>query len=84
MGKRVKKVVSILCIAFLLFLFVFSGCSKYANKEQLAQLEMQKQASLAAEKKLEDCKKENEDLNSQIAQKQSELNKFQKDLEAIK
>jgi len=84
MGKRVKLFTSILCITCLFFLFAFSGCSKYANKEQLAQLETQKQAALAAEKKLDDCNKEKEDLRNQIAQKQSDLDKLQKDLEAIK
>lgn len=84
MRKKVKLFVGILCIALLFFLFAFSGCSKYANKEQLAQLETQKQAALAVEKKLDDCNKEKEDLKSQIAQKQKELNKLQKDLEAVR
>ncbi|RKY89176.1 hypothetical protein DRQ09_01800 [candidate division KSB1 bacterium] len=84
MGKKLKLIMGIICIALLFFLFAFSGCSKYANKEQLAQLEHQKQAALAAEKKLDDCKKEKEDLKNQIAQKQKELKKLQKDLEAIK
>ena len=84
MRKKVKLFVGILCIALLFFLFAFSGCSKYASKEQLAQLETQKQAALAVEKKLDDCNKEKEDLKSQIAQKQKELNKLQKDLEAVR
>ena len=58
MRKRAKSFLSLILIALLFFLFVFSGCSKYANQEQLAQLNKQKEAALAAEKSLEDCQRE--------------------------
>ena len=84
MRKRANSFLSLILIALLFFLFILSGCGKYANQEQLAQLEKQKEAALAAEKSLEDCQREKEDLRNQIAQKQQEADKLQKDLDAIK
>ncbi len=72
-------VVFVVIISF----FIGVGCSKYASKEQMAQLETQKNAALAAEKKVADLERVKSDLQRQINEKEKELEKLKADLRAI-
>jgi len=58
-------------------LVVVTGCTRYASEEQLKQLEETKSAALSAEKKVED-------LNTEKANLQKELEAKKKELEAVK
>lgn len=80
-SRFLKIGLGILLVAFLLGL---NGCTKYANEEELQALERQKQATLAAEAKIEDLKQEKSDLERQIATKKRELAEVQKTLGEIR
>lgn len=80
-SRFLKIGLGILLVAFLLGL---NGCTKYANEEELQALERQKQATLAAEAKIEDLKQEKSDLERQIATKKRELTEVQKTLGEIR
>jgi septal ring factor EnvC (AmiA/AmiB activator) len=52
---------------------VLTGCTRYANKEQLNKLDQTEQAVVAAEKTLADKQTEQAQLEKDLAKKQNEL-----------
>jgi len=70
---------SLILVASLLF----SGCSRYANEEQLTTLDETEAAASAAEQKVADSEKKNAELKAKLAEKQDELKKAQEENERI-
>lgn len=66
----VKRGLILLSVISLLFV---TSCTRYANEEELTQLEQQKKAAISAEAKLSKLKSDRKGLEAKLAEKQSEL-----------
>jgi len=82
MRKALRTVVVVTAI-MLLVLLAFTGCTKYANEQQLQTLEETKAAATAAEKALADCKSETASLEGQLAEKKQALENMKKEQQAV-
>jgi septation ring formation regulator EzrA len=82
MRKALRTLVVITAVV-LLILMAFTGCTKYANEQQLQALEETKAAAEAAEKALSDCKSETSSLEGQLAEKKQALEDMKKEQEAV-
>ena len=71
--KRVKKMVLVLIVG--VALMISFGCTKHPNEEQIRVMEETRTAALSAEQKLEEMKKQCDDLEKELAQKQQEAQK---------
>lgn len=69
-----------LCVAGLLA----AGCTKYANEENLTQLESAKKAALSAEKVQQDKQAEKAELQRELDGLKADLAKAQAELENVK
>lgn len=72
MVRGVKNLLSI----FLVVIFVIAlgaGCTKYAKEEDLQNLEKQKQAAIAAEKKRDQLNQQKSQVEQRKAAKEAEL-----------
>lgn len=68
-----KNVIKIVVASSMIASVGLTGCTKRPNEEELAKLEEARSAAESAERKLAELKKERMDLESQLAEKQSEL-----------
>ena len=62
---------------------LLTGCTRYANEEQLTTLDESEAAVSAAEEKIAEKEKEKADLQRKLAEKQDELKKVQAEKEKI-
>jgi hypothetical protein len=81
--RKTLKTLVVVTAAMLLVLMAFTGCTKYANEQQLQALEETKAAAQAAEKALADCKSETGNLEGQLADKKQALEDMKKEQEAV-
>ena len=81
--RKTLRTLVVVTAAMLLVLMAFTGCTKYANEQQLQALEETKAAAEAAEKALADCKGETASLEGQLAQKKQALEDMKKEQEAV-
>ena len=80
-----KRFVSVfILIAFVVSSMSFVACSSKPNAEQLQALEQQKSAALAAEKMLEEKRREITRLQDELNQKKKELQETKDELAAVK
>jgi len=79
MSKTIKMVV----LAMFLMSFLFTGCTRYANEDELKMLDDQNAAVKKAETKLADVKKERRNLESKLADKQKELKAAEEEKAAV-
>lgn len=84
MAKGAKYLVLVLFSFVLVFSFLLSGCTRYANEEQLTTLDETEAATVAAEKKNDELEKEKADLQAKLAEKQEELKQMEEEKEKIK
>lgn len=84
MRKFYSSISLILIALFVLSTFSFMGCTKHPNEKQLAALEEQKNAALAAEQTLEERRREKSRLESELNQKRQELQAAKDELELVK
>ncbi len=63
--------------------FLFVGCTRYANEEELKMLEDKQAAVKKAETKLSDVKKERRNLETKLADAQTELKKAEEEKAAV-
>lgn len=63
---------------------VLSGCTRYANEEQLNQLDETGAAAISAEENVAKLEKEKAELEAKLAKKQDELKKAQEEKAKIK
>jgi len=73
MKKRILYFVVFFIVVLFCLQFSLVGCTKYANPDQLKQLDETKAAALSAEKSLEKLRKERKGLERTLAQKKAEL-----------
>jgi septal ring factor EnvC (AmiA/AmiB activator) len=81
--RKTLRTLVVITAAMLLVLMAFTGCTKYANEQQLQALEETKAAAEAAEKALADCKSETASLEGQLADKKQALEDMKKEQEAV-
>ena len=79
MREGARKTVLVLCAVVLLALFVATGCTRYANEEQLQALDETKAAALSAEDKVAELEEEKAALQEKLADKQDELEKVKEE-----
>ena len=84
MSKIKKAVTVVLAGAFLAGTLALSSCTRYANEEQLKQLNDTKNAALKAEQKVKDLEAEKASLEKKVAAKKAELEKVKKEKETVK
>ena len=84
MKIKVKSTAIILSIALLSMVLVFGGCTKYASQDDLDALDLQRQAALSAEERVQELEREKADLERQISQKQQELSEKEDLLKQIR
>ncbi|MEJ2637036.1 MAG: hypothetical protein P8184_17330 [Calditrichia bacterium] len=71
-----KKFLSLSIVGVFTFsLLLATGCARHPNQEQISKLEEARTACLSAEQKLSDTQKQRANLETQLAQKKSELDK---------
>jgi hypothetical protein len=75
-------VLSFLTLAFLAGTLL-TGCARHPSPEELNQLEMTKQAALAAEEEAEAKRQEMMEWEAKLKEKQAELEQAEEDLEAV-
>lgn len=77
------------CFVLTLFALVvitsllLTGCTRYANEEQLTTLDETEAAADAVQQKITEKEKEKADLQQKLAEKQDELKKVQAEKEKI-
>jgi len=76
--------IKILVVGASLGVLIVSGCTQYANQEDLRRLEEQRKAALAVEQQLQQCEQKKADFERQVAEKQAVVQKLQRDLDAVK
>jgi len=81
--RKALRTLVIVTAAMLLVLMAFTGCTKYANEQQLQALEETKAAAQAAEQALDDCKGETASLEGQLAEKKQALEDMKKEQENV-
>lgn len=64
-------------LSFVLLVAFTTGCSRYANEEQLTALDETQGAALAAEKRVAELEKEKAELEAKLAEKKAELKKVE-------
>jgi len=84
MSKLMRALVMFASITCLLAMFLFSGCTKHPNEEQLNTLEETKKAALTAEDELAQKQQEKADLENELAEKKQKLEEAKSEKEAIK
>ena len=65
--RKTLRTLVIVAAVMLLAMMVLTGCTKYANEQQLQALEETKAAANSAEQALADCKSETTNLEGQLA-----------------
>lgn len=83
MARSIRYFVLGLVSLFLAVSLLLSGCTRYANEEQLTTMDETESAALAAEGKVAEKEKEKADLEAKLAEKQEELKKVQEEKEKI-
>jgi multidrug resistance efflux pump len=79
-----SRVIKTGTIAFSLCALLLAGCTKYANEENLSQLESQKAACDAAKKQVQVLEGEKNDAKRELATLKADLEAAQRELENVR
>ncbi|MFO7809785.1 MAG: hypothetical protein R6V47_00225 [Candidatus Delongbacteria bacterium] len=77
------KSIRIFALSALVLSVLLTGCTRYANEEELKALEDKQTAARKAETKLADLQKQRRALESRLAEKESELKKAEEEKSAV-
>ncbi len=78
--RKASRFVALLLVTGIFFMGLYmTGCTKHPNQEQLAKLEEQKKAALAAEEQLGKLQREKADLENQLSKKKMALEEAKKE-----
>jgi len=83
MLRGVRKALLACCSVVLLASFVLSGCTRYANEEQLQTLDETKAAAQSAESTVEKKEQEKAKLEQKLDEKQKELQKVKEEKKKV-
>jgi len=84
MAKMMKPLFMVILLAFVLGTLGITGCTRYANQDQLKTLDETQAAAVSAEKQLADKKNEKATLEKDLAAKKAELEKVKAEKETVK
>jgi len=84
MTKFMKSVSTFVLLAFMLGTLAFTGCTKYANDDQLKVLDETRSAALAAERKVQDLEAQKANLVKERDAKKAELESVKAEKEKVK
>ena len=84
MTRGLRIFILILFSLTLLSCFFVTGCTRYANEEQLTTLDETEAAAESAEKKVSDLEAQRDDLKAKLAEKKEELRKVQEEKEKVR
>jgi|GEM_PF-1187765 len=83
----IKRLCRFTVLSFLMLALLagtlLTGCARHPSPEELNQLEMTKQAALAAEEEAEAKKQERMEWEAKLKEKQQELQQAEDDLKAV-
>ena len=79
MSLTIKK----FALVLLVLSFMFAGCTRYANEEELTVLKDTKAASKKAQSKLATVKQERRSLENTLADKEKDLTAAKAELDAV-
>ncbi|MEE9168150.1 MAG: hypothetical protein V3U73_00210 [bacterium] len=83
--SNLKRFASImLLMIFIVASAISTGCTKYANSDQLNALDQQKAAAESAEKAVSDCEDESAALAREVSSKEKELADVKAEKEKVK
>lgn len=83
MAKRLNNFAIALFSVILALAFLLTGCTRYANEEQLKTLDETVAAAESGEKTVADKEKEKAALEQKLAEKQAELKQVQAEKEQV-
>lgn len=83
MTRGVKSIVLVMFSLLLVAALFVTGCSRYANEEQLSQLDETNAAAVDAEAKVAELEAEKAALEAKLAEKQKELEEVKAEKERI-
>lgn len=81
--RKALRTLVVVSAAMLIIILALSGCTRYANEQQLQALEETKAAAMSAEEALDDCKSETQELESQLSEAKQALEDMQEEKEAV-
>lgn len=84
MSKWFRKFILLVLAGMFLATIAFTGCTRYANTEQLKTLQETKQAAKSAQQKVADLKNEKADLQKKLDAKKADLEKVKHEKEVVK
>jgi len=83
----IKRLCRSTMLSFLMLVFLagtlLTGCARHPSPEELNQLEMTKQAALAAEEEAQAKQQERMEWEAKLKEKQHELQQAEEDLKAV-
>ncbi len=83
MSRIIRCIVLLLFALALVSSILVTGCTRYANEEQLTTLDETNAAALSAEKKVAEKEKEKADLEAKLKAKKAELDEVMKEKEKV-
>ena len=81
--RKALRTLVVVSAAMHIIILALSGCTRYANEQQLQALEETKAAAMSAEEALDDCKSETQELESQLSEAKQALEDMQEEKEAV-
>ena len=84
MSKFMKVVSTAVLLAFLVGSLGLTGCTKYANEEELKLLDETKAAALSAEEKVKELEAEKTNLERELQAKKAEHEKVKREKELVR
>jgi septal ring factor EnvC (AmiA/AmiB activator) len=82
-GGSMSKSIRTMILSMVVLSFLFAGCTRYANEDELKTLEDTQTAVKKAETKLADLTKERRNLETKLADLQTELKKAEEEKAAV-
>jgi len=83
MRKIAKNFVTALFGIVIIASLLITGCTRYANEEQLTTLDETKVATESSDEKVEELKQEKADLEKKLADKKAELEEVKAEKEKV-
>lgn len=83
MRRGVRNIAIALFALVIATSFMLTGCTKYANEEQLTSLDQSEAATLAAQEKIAEKEREKAELQKQLSELQEELRQVKAEKEKV-
>ena len=84
MRRIVRNFVTVSFALILIVAFLVTGCTRYANEEQLTTMDETENFAMTKEKAVAEKEQEKAELQEKLAEKQDELKKVQAEKEKVR